>query len=85
MRNTNYKKLDNIFIERWSPRAFLPDPITDEDIKNIPGLKKYIEKDGQKIPNRIYTKNIGKPTAIKVKEQEEGNKSEAPIIAKNYI
>ena len=59
--------------------------VTDEDIKNIPGLKKYIEKDGQKIPNRIYTKNIGKPTAIKVKEQEEGNKSEAPIIAKNYI
>ena len=35
VRNTNYKKLDNIFIERWSPRAFLPDPITDEDIKTI--------------------------------------------------
>ena len=59
--------------------------VTDEDIKNIPGLKKYIEKDGQKIPNRIYTKNIGKPTAVKVEEPEEGNKSEAPIIAKNYI
>lgn len=39
--------------------------VTDEDVKNIPGLKKYIEKDGQKIPNRIYTKNIGKPTAVK--------------------
>jgi hypothetical protein len=45
--------------------------VTDEDIKNIPGLKKYIEKDGQKIPNRIYTKNIGKPTAVEVDEQEE--------------
>ena len=59
--------------------------VTDEDIKNIPGLKKYIEKDGQKIPNRIYTKNIGKPTAVKVKKQEEGNKSDSLIIAKNYI
>ena len=57
--------------------------VTDEDVKNIHGLKKYIEKDGEKIPNRIYTKNI--PPAVKVKKQQEGNKSEAPIIAKNYI
>ena len=46
--------------------------VTDEDVKNIPGLKKYIEKDGEKVPNRIYTKNIGKPTAVEVEEQEEG-------------
>lgn len=35
MRKTDCKKLDNMFIERWSPRAFLPDPIADEDIKTI--------------------------------------------------
>ena len=35
MRNTDYKELDSMFIERWSPRAFLPDPIASEDIKTI--------------------------------------------------
>jgi nitroreductase len=35
MRNTEFKKLDSMFIERWSPRSFLPDSITDEDIKTI--------------------------------------------------
>jgi nitroreductase len=34
-RKTDYKKLDNMFIERWSPRAFLPDPVENEDIKTI--------------------------------------------------
>jgi len=45
--------------------------VTDEDVKNIPGLKKYIEKDGQKIPNRIYTKNIGKITAVKAPDEDD--------------
>jgi hypothetical protein len=51
---------------------------TPDDVKNlgIPNLK---------VNDPIYTKNIGKPTAVKVEEPEEGNKSEAPIIAKNYI
>ena len=31
-----------------------------------------MKKDGEKVPNRIYTKNIGKPTAVEVEEQEEG-------------
>jgi nitroreductase len=35
MRKTDYKNLHNMFIERWSPRAFLPDPIADEDIKTL--------------------------------------------------
>ena len=35
MRKTDYKNLDNMFINRWSPRAFLEDPIADEDIKTI--------------------------------------------------
>ena len=35
MRKSNYKNLDNMFIERWSPRAFLSDPIAEEDIKTI--------------------------------------------------
>ena len=35
MRKTEYKKLDPMFIKRWSPRAFLTDPIADEDIKTI--------------------------------------------------
>jgi len=35
MRKTNYKNLDNMFIERWSPRAFLSDPIAEEDIETI--------------------------------------------------
>jgi len=35
MRKTAFKKLDNMFIERWSPRAFLSDPIADDDIKTI--------------------------------------------------
>lgn len=35
MRKTASTKLDSMFIERWSPRAFLPDPIADEDIATI--------------------------------------------------
>ena len=35
MRKSDYKKLDKMFIERWSPRAFLPDPIAEEDINTI--------------------------------------------------
>jgi nitroreductase len=35
MRNTEFKNLNNMFIERWSPRIFLPDPVTDEDIQTI--------------------------------------------------
>lgn len=35
MRKTDNKKLDNIFIERWSPRAFAPQPIADEDIDTM--------------------------------------------------
>lgn len=32
MRKKNYAKLSDIFIERWSPRAFKPDPISEEDL-----------------------------------------------------
>jgi nitroreductase len=35
MRTADYAKLDNMFIERWSPRAFLPDSIAEEDIKTL--------------------------------------------------
>jgi len=35
MRKTDDKNLDKQFIERWSPREFLPDAINDEDIKTI--------------------------------------------------
>jgi nitroreductase len=35
MRKTDCKDLDNLFIERWSPRAFSPEPISDEAIKTI--------------------------------------------------
>ena len=35
MRKTDYKNLDNMFIERWSPRAFSSDPIIKEDIETI--------------------------------------------------
>jgi len=35
MRKTVYDKLDRMFIERWSPRAFLSDPVTEEDIKTL--------------------------------------------------
>jgi len=54
--------------------------VTDQDVKNIPGLKKYIvgkdgeyklDNNGEKIPNRIYTKNIGDPVALKPEKEEE--------------
>lgn len=35
MRRTDYNKLDRMFIERWSPRAFLPDEIPAEDILTL--------------------------------------------------
>jgi nitroreductase len=35
MRKSDYKNLDKMFIERWSPRAFLSDPVAEEDIKTI--------------------------------------------------
>lgn len=35
MRNTDYTNLDNMFIERWSPRAFASDPIAEQDINTL--------------------------------------------------
>lgn len=35
MRRTNYKKLDDMFIARWSPREFLPDAIESEDVETL--------------------------------------------------
>lgn len=35
MRKTQQSKLDEMFIQRWSPRSFLSNPIPDEDIKTI--------------------------------------------------
>ena len=35
MRKTDYDKVDRIFIERWSPRAFSSAPIAEEDIKTL--------------------------------------------------
>ena len=32
MRETDNRKLERMFINRWSPRAFLPDPVPEEDI-----------------------------------------------------
>ena len=35
MRKTDFDKLDRMFIERWSPRAFQSNPIAVEDIKTL--------------------------------------------------
>jgi len=35
MRTTDYPKLHRIFLDRWSPRAFSSEPITDEDIHTL--------------------------------------------------
>ncbi len=35
MRTTAHKKLDDMFLNRWSPRAFLPDPLSDEEIETL--------------------------------------------------
>ena len=35
MRKTDNKKLDNMFIARWSPRAFLSDSIAEEDMETL--------------------------------------------------
>ncbi len=35
MRKKNSSKLDDMFIERWSPRAFLSEPVAEENIKTI--------------------------------------------------
>lgn len=35
MRTTNSKKLDKMFINRWSPRVFKKDPIPQEDIDTM--------------------------------------------------
>jgi len=34
-QNTNYKKLDQMFIERWSPREFSSTEISNEEIETI--------------------------------------------------
>ncbi len=34
-RQTKYSKLDPMFLERWSPRSFLCDPLTQEDIDTL--------------------------------------------------
>lgn len=35
MRNTDYDKLDQMFIERWSPRALSSDPVAEEDLRTL--------------------------------------------------
>jgi nitroreductase len=35
MRNTDIKKLDSMFIERWSPRAFSPESVSEEDLNTL--------------------------------------------------
>lgn len=35
MRTTNLKKLDKMFVDRWSPRVFKKDPIPQEDIDTM--------------------------------------------------
>jgi nitroreductase len=35
MRNTTFSKLGQIFIDRWSPRAFLPDKVSHEDLMTL--------------------------------------------------
>jgi len=35
MRKTDYDKLDRMFIDRWSPRAFVTDAIAEEDIMTL--------------------------------------------------
>ena len=35
MRKTTAKLLNQYFIERWSPRSFLPDPIPDDELEAI--------------------------------------------------
>jgi len=35
MRKTDFNKMDRMFIERWSPRAFLSDAVEEEDIKTL--------------------------------------------------
>ncbi|ACL71388.1 nitroreductase [Thioalkalivibrio sulfidiphilus HL-EbGr7] len=35
MRNTTCAKLDRTFIDRWSPRAFLPDKLSHEDLMTL--------------------------------------------------
>lgn len=35
MRKTDHEKLDSQFIERWSPRAFSSEPITEEDMMTL--------------------------------------------------
>jgi len=34
-RQTRCEKLDRRFLERWSPRSFLPDPVSDEDVATL--------------------------------------------------
>ncbi len=35
MRTTDHNKLDRLFIERWSPRAFSSEPVAAEDIQTL--------------------------------------------------
>ena len=50
--------------------------VTDEDVKRIPGLSKTVLVGGEEQPNYIYTIPHGKPTAVEVEEQEEGEEEE---------
>ncbi len=35
MRTSSLPRLDPLFIDRWSPRAFLPDPLSDEEVASL--------------------------------------------------
>ena len=35
MRTTSFSKLDKMFIDRWSPRSFTEDKVSDEDLMTI--------------------------------------------------
>ncbi len=34
-RESKYQRLQKMFLDRWSPRSFLPDPISEEDVATL--------------------------------------------------
>lgn len=55
-RTTEHKILD-LFIERWSPRAFIPTPITDEELFSILEAGKWAPSAGNSQPwKMVYAK-----------------------------
>lgn len=84
MRTTTAKLLDQYFIERWSPRSFLSDPIADDELEAIFEAARWSPSCFNAQPWRFVYATDGTAKENMLNALVEGNRTwarHAPVIA----